>query len=616
METERHIDIMTRVLEVRKRMQMVVKEVESMELFQEAFDFRYKTFKAQGASEPQQEMQRLLQVMLNDLDRNRKKILDALKELLGRCDTLVSFLLNELIEWARQQQLQYIGAPVKTSLTQLETWVTVTAETLFHLRRLLKTLMELCTKVSYENDPLKMDPAILERRTSELLSCLLQRAFVVENQPIMSSPNKRPLVLKTGFQFSVRTRFLVKLPELNHVMVVKTIIDKNPPKANGYRRFNILGTLSKVLSMDDVQKEALIAEFKHLTLREQKGGVGGKGSKGANDGLVVTEELHNISFTMKFEYQGLLLDLEATTLPLVIISNVSQLPNGWAAVLWFNMLCLQTENLLFFTDPPAASWEQLGEVLSWQFSSTTKRGLNKDQLSMLAEKLCGNQTASVSWPKFCKENMPKSSFSFWTWIDGILQLIQTHLENIWNDGLVMGFVSRKKEKSLLKRMRDGTFLLRFSESCRDGGITFSWIEFQDNGTFNIRSVQPYTKLDLNSIPLTEIIRSYQLIHEEDFPENPLRYLYPDIQKDVAFGKYYEQRPEVTSEYKKYLKRHLIVVSARQTDDTQLLHPDEEGAMDIPPDLRNLDFLILLPPLITDHDPMMPVIPTDSLEDFQ
>lgn len=40
---------------------------------------------------------------------------------------------------------------------------------------------------------------------------------------------------------------------------------------------------------------------------------------------------------------------------------------------------------------------------------------------------------------------------------------------------IMGFVSKGKEKSLLKRKQRGTFLLRFSESVV-GGITFSWVE--------------------------------------------------------------------------------------------------------------------------------------------
>lgn len=48
------------------------------------------------------------------------------------------------------------------------------------------------------------------------------------------------------------------------------------------------------------------------------------------------------------------------------------------------------QNVNFFTKPPIGTWDQVAEVLSWQFSSTTKRGLSIEQLTTLAEKLLGN----------------------------------------------------------------------------------------------------------------------------------------------------------------------------------------------------------------------------------
>lgn len=47
------------------------------------------------------------------------------------------------------------------------------------------------------------------------------------------------------------------------------------------------------------------------------------------------------------------------------------------------------QNVNFFTKPPIGTWDQVAEVLSWQFSSTTKRGLTIEQLTTLAEKLLG-----------------------------------------------------------------------------------------------------------------------------------------------------------------------------------------------------------------------------------
>lgn len=45
----------------------------------------------------------------------------------------------------------------------------------------------------------------------------------------------------------------------------------------------------------------------------------------------------------------------------------------------------------------------------------------------------------------------------------------------------MGFVSKEKERLLLKDKMPGTFLLRFSES-HLGGITFTWVDHSENGT--------------------------------------------------------------------------------------------------------------------------------------
>lgn len=116
--------------------------------------------------------------------------------------------------------------------------------------------------------------------------------------------------------------------------------------------------------------------------------------------------------------------LQTHSLPVVVISNICQMPNAWASILWYNMLTnhpkvsikqhcplfffssvgqmmkewmhmlpeirsLYCQNVNFFTKPPVGTWDQVAEVLSWQFSSTTKRGLTIEQLTTLAEKLLG-----------------------------------------------------------------------------------------------------------------------------------------------------------------------------------------------------------------------------------
>ncbi|KAG8452509.1 hypothetical protein GDO86_004337, partial [Hymenochirus boettgeri] len=562
--TGRQLEINKRVEDLKGRVQLVENEVKFLDDLQETFDFKYKNYQTISISYPNDKHLKTkkddLQIQLNELDKKRKEVLNQMRELIVLCGTLLAFLQQELDEWLLNQKLACIGAATDTRLNLLQGW-----QSFLQLRCLLLFLAELPLRISYEGDPLKTDPPNLKQGLEELLFSLLKSSFVVDKQPIMAYPCKRPLVLKTSTQFSVRARLLLNLPELKDNMKVRFSIDENPPNIRGYRKFNLLGTQDKAL--EDSQGEGLFADFKHLTLKEQKCG-GGKGSKGINDGsLSVMEELHLITFTTEFDYQG------AVTLPFIVISNINQFIGAWASVLWFNLLSSNLKDVIFFSNPPTAPWGMLAEALSWQFSCTTKRKLDNDQLAMLRKKLCvktpsADRQQTVSWSKFSKENMPGVNFSFWIWFDAVLSLVKGHLENIWNDGYVMGFVSRKKEEELLRTMMSGTFLLRFSESIRDGGITCSWVEHHDDGKYSIHSVEPYTKKELSSIPLTEIIRNYQLLAEENIPENPLKYLYPRIPKDEAFGPYYEQKPEITLQYEKYLQRKQIFVSERKEDEME------------------------------------------------
>lgn len=570
-QSQQH-EIESRILELRAMMEKLVKSVSQLKDLQDVFLFRFKT-QASGRTssvDPRQtRQQQVLQETLNELDKRRKEVLDASRGLVGRLTTLIELLLPNLEQWKVQQQKTCIGAPQDggLELLQLEKWFTDGAKLLFHVRQLLKELKDL-SQMTYQNDPLITGVDLQEAQVTELLQHLLHRAFVVETQPCMPQTPHRPLILRTGSKFTVRTRLLVRLQEGSESLTTEVFIDKNPPQSQGFRKFNILTSTQKTLTPEKGQSQGLIWDFGYLTLLEQR--LGGSG-KGSSKGLLgVTEELHIISFTVRYTYQGFKQELKADTLPVVIISNMSQLSIAWASILWFNLLSSNPQNQQFFSSPPKAPWTLLGPALSWQFSSYVGRGLEQDQLSMLKDKLfgqnSGNEGALLSWADFTKRESPPGKLPFWTWLDKILDLIHDHLKDLWNDGRIMGFVSRSQERRLLKKTVSGTFLLRFSETS-EGGITCSWVEHQDDDKVLIQSVKPFTKEVLQSLPLTKIIRHYQLLTEENIPENPLRFLYPRTPRDEAFGCYYEDKVNL-EEQRKYLTRKLIVVSNRQVDELQ------------------------------------------------
>lgn len=568
-------DIESRIQDLQTMVEMLVKSVRQLKDLQDVFSFRYTIHSRIPQSEktssldPHQSQQlQLVQKTANDLDRMRKEVLDTSKALIGRLTTLIDLLLPKVDEWKGQQQKSCIGAPPPDlKLQQLEEWFTAGAKLLFHLRQLLKQLKDMGHMLQYKGDTFEKGVDLQNAQVTELLQRLLQRAFVVETQPCMPQIVHRPLILKTGSKFTVRTRLLVRLQEGNVSLTTEVFIDRNP-QLQGFRKFNILTSNQKTLTPEKGQRQGLIWDFGFLTLVEQRAVGTGKGN---NKGpLAVTEELHVISFTVQYMYQGLRMELQTDTLPVVIISNMSQLSIAWASVLWFNMLSPTPQNQQFFCTPPKAPWSLLGPVLSWQFSSYIGRGLNSEQLGMLKNKLfgknCKMEEALLSWSDFTKRESPPGKSPFWTWLDKILELVHDHLKDLWNDGRIMGFVSRTQERRLLKKTVSGTFLLRFSESS-EGGITCSWVEHREDDKVLIYSVQPYTKEVLQSLPLTEIIRHYQVLAEENIPENPLRFLYPRIPRDEAFGCYYQEKVNL-EEQRKYLKHRLIVVSTRQVDETQ------------------------------------------------
>jgi len=124
-----------------------------------------------------------------------------------------------------------------------------------------------------------------------------------------------------------------------------------------------------------------------------------------------------------------------------------------------------------------------------------------------------------------QENMAGKGFSFWVWLDNIIDLVKKYILALWNEGwevvrylrvpgiarsvlqkvfstfskytlnsnsmtscgfscrYITGFISKERERAILSPKPPGTFLLRFSESSKEGGITFTWVEKDISGEF-------------------------------------------------------------------------------------------------------------------------------------
>lgn len=546
MIVEKNREMDGRVKDIKNKVQDAEQTIKNLEDLQDEYDFKNKTYQSReelNGTISKEDLNReklTIHAMFVKLNEKRITAIGQMSEVLNLLEPVIVELISaELVDWKRRQQMACIGGLTNVCLDQLQNWFTSLGESLLQSRQQLKKLLELEQKLSYTTDPITCSKISLDDRIMSNLKNLVTNSMVVERQPCMPTQLQRPLVLKTGVLFTLKLRLLVKLQEFNHTMKVKVHFDKDiVEKRKGFRMFNILGTAMKVMNMEE--SNGMAAEFRHLQLKERKV-TGNRTSEGP---LIVTEELHSITFEAELCWSGMFMNFETTSLPIVVISNVSQLPSGWASIMWYNMLTSEPKNLSFFVTPPPATWGQLQEVLSWQFSSITKRSLNQEQLCMLGTKLLGPKAASdleaqIPWNRFCKSGSEKN-FTFWLWIEAVLDLIKRHLLSLWDDGCIMGFVTKDRTKSLLSSKAPGTFLLRFSESNRDGAITFSWVEHDANEEPQIRSVEPYTKKELSAVSLPDIIRNYRVMAADNVPENPLRFLYPQIPKDDAFKKYYSK----------------------------------------------------------------------------
>ncbi|GLD67921.1 signal transducer and activator of transcription 1-alpha/beta-like protein [Lates japonicus] len=416
-----------KVKEMKDRVQFVDQNIKNLEDLQDEYDFKINTLKNRenemnGMTPKELEKEKMVIArMCFELKAKRQDVVTQLTDLLNVTQALLSDLISEeLPEWKQRQQIACIGGPTNACVDQLQNCTV--AEGLQQVRQHLEEASGL-----EQSSPGQRPPS--HRR-----SFLEARAGALEPPLTLTVPYpQRPLVLKTGVQFTVKLRFLVKLQEFNYQLKVKAVFDKDVTEKKGFRN--------------------LAAEFRHLQLKEQK-----VARNRTNEGpLIVTEELHSLSFEseLQLNQSGLDIKLEAMSLPVVVISNVCQLPSGWASILWYNMLTTEPKNLKFFLSPPPAKWSQLSEILSWQFSSVTKRGLNQEQLNIKGGGSAGDKCPGTFLLRFSEASRKTITFT-WDQNTAITNkrylLCEPYLKGSWRLSLLLGIRTYRHPSRLQDNM--------------------------------------------------------------------------------------------------------------------------------------------------------------------
>ncbi|XP_029809489.1 signal transducer and activator of transcription 6 isoform X3 [Suricata suricatta] len=411
----------------------------------------------------------------------REALATLLQETVGELEATQALVLKRIQIWKRQQQLAGNGAPFEESLAPLQ-----------------------------------------------------ESSFLVEKQP--------PQVLKTQTKFQAGVRFLLGLrflgapakpPLVRADMVTeKQARELSMPQGPGAGAESTGEIINNTVALENsIPGNCCSALFKNLLLKKIKR-CERKGTES------VTEEKCAVLFSTSFTLgpNKLPIQLQALSLPLVVIVHGNQDNNAKATILWDN--AFSEMDRVPFVVAERVPWEKMCETLNLKFMAEvgTSRGLLPEHFLFLAQKIFNDnslsmeafQHRSVSWSQFNKEILLGRGFTFWQWFDGVLDLTKRCLRSYWSDRLIIGFISKQYVTSLLLNEPDGTFLLRFSDS-EIGGITIAHVIRGQDGSPQIENIQPFSAKDLSIRSLGDRIRDLA----------QLKNLYPKKPKDEAFRSHYK-----------------------------------------------------------------------------
>lgn len=455
----------------------------------------------------------------------REDLATMLQGTVGDLEATQALVLKRIQIWKRQQQLAGNGTPFEESLTGLQ--------------KRCESLVEIYSQLQQEVGAAsgELEPktrASLLSRLDEVLRALVTSSFLVEKQP--------PQVLKTQTKFQAGVRFLLGLQLLGtsakpplvraDMVTEKQARELSLPQGPGTGVESTGEIMNNTVPLENsIPGNCCSALFKNLLLKKIKR-CERKGTES------VTEEKCAVLFSTSFTLgpNKLLIQLQALSLPLVVIVHGNQDNNAKATILWDN--AFSEVDRVPFVVAERVPWEKMCETLNLKFMAEvgTSRGLLPEHFLFLAQKIFNDNSLSmeafqhrcVSWSQFNKEILLGRGFTFWQWFDGVLDLTKRCLRSYWSDRLIIGFISKQYVTSLLLNEPDGTFLLRFSDS-EIGGITIAHVIRGQDGSPQIENIQPFSAKDLSIRSLGDRIRDLA----------QLKNLYPKKPKDEAFRSHYK-----------------------------------------------------------------------------
>lgn len=520
---------------------------------QEAFSVTYHNFIENEAKQSQ--MAKQLGDKNPDVVQNRKE-LDKMKQAISekynmlnnqRMDLTTAYerifasytkvqnvvLERELIQWKREQQLAGNGFNNNVAhLEVIQEWCEGLAQIVWNLKQQVKQLGNLFEKINsnagQSSDKLKH----LIEMITESLTNLVTGTFIIEKQP--------PQVMKTNTRFTATVRLLVggvlnvhmaapavsvsivSENQANQLLVSNSSTPKRKEEYNSGDILNGTGTMEYHNATKQVSVSFRNLQLKKIKRTEKKGTES------------VMDEKFSVLFWTEFTVGDLKFQLWTLSLPVVVIVHGNQEPQALATVTWDNAFAEWGRRP--FAVPDKVTWGQVSNALNMKWTAACGSNLTDENLYYLACKAFRNNNLPqnldeinqlvLTWPLFCKDALPDRNFTFWEWFYRILILTQTHMQKLWMEGFVKGFITKQAAETLLVNKPSGTFLLRFSDS-ELGGVTIAYVRkpdlYQNPSVF---MVAPFTTRNLSQRSMADVI----------FDIADLTVLYPDIPKE-SFRKF-------------------------------------------------------------------------------
>jgi len=540
---------------------------------QEAFSVTYHTFLENEAKQKQMAIQ--LGDKNPDVVQNRKE-LDKMKQAMTekyhmlnnqRMDLTTAYerifasynkvqhvvLEQELIQWKREQQLAGNGFNSNVAhLEVIQEWCEGLAQVVWNLKQQVKQLQNLYEKINSTSGQSGGLKQLLEMIT-EALTNLVTGTFIIEKQP--------PQVMKTNTRFTATVRLLVggvlnvhmaapsvsvsivSENQANQLLVSNSSTPKRKEDFNSGDILNGTGTMEYHNATKQVSVSFRNLQLKKIKRTEKKGTES------------VMDEKFSVLFWTEFTVGDLKFQLWTLSLPVVVIVHGNQEPQALATVTWDNAFAEWGRRP--FVVPDKVTWGQVSNALNMKWTHACGSNLTDENLYYLACKAFRNNNLPqnleeinqlvLTWPLFCKDALPERNFTFWEWFYRILILTQTHMQKLWMEGFVKGFITKQAAETLLVNKPSGTFLLRFSDS-ELGGVTIAYVRkpdiYQNPSVF---MVAPFTTRNLSQRSMADVI----------FDIADLSVLYPDIPKE-NFRKFCSSNTaQVNTPHNGYVRHTLV-----------------------------------------------------------